>query len=159
MPAGFRALRCFASSTCCSGTVRELSQMLLRIWVPQVIHHWRSYWRHVRIKREESEVAMQANRRSMRAEPLDKRPLRKQVIKITYQNDTLIGTKIYGDQVVPSGEVIFQVRVSPESKRPDPIDVQHVTDPRLKKLERFTGSGVLVEDDVTYDTQLCVIDL
>ena len=60
-------------------TVGQLSQMLLRIWVPQVIHHWRSYWRHVRIKREESEVAMQANRRSMRAEPLDKRPLRKQV--------------------------------------------------------------------------------
>ena len=48
-------------------TVGQLSQMLLRIWVPQVIHHWRSYWRHVRIKREESEVAMQANRRSMRA--------------------------------------------------------------------------------------------
>ena len=60
-------------------TVGQLSQMLLRIWVPQVLHHWRSYWRHVRIKREESEVAMQANRRSMRAEPLDKRPLRKQV--------------------------------------------------------------------------------
>lgn len=72
-------------------------------------------------------------------------PLRKQVIKITYQNDTLIGTKIYGDQVVPSGEVIFQVRVSPDSKRPDPIDVQHVTDPRLKKLERFTGEGRVVD--------------
>ena len=72
-------------------------------------------------------------------------PLRKQVIKITYQNDTLIGTKVYGDQVVPSGEVIFQVRVSPESKRPDPIDVQHVTDPRLKRLERFTGEGRVVD--------------
>mmetsp|Transcript_37076 Transcript_37076/g.100019 ORF Transcript_37076/g.100019 Transcript_37076/m.100019 type:complete len:321 (-) Transcript_37076:197-1159(-) len=71
--------------------------------------------------------------------------LKKQVIRISYEDDMLVGTKIYSDNIVPSGEVIFKVKVSPEATQPQPIDVAHVTDPRLKKLERYTGKGRVVD--------------
>lgn len=71
--------------------------------------------------------------------------LKKQVIRVSYEGDTLIGTKIYSDNIVPSGEVIFRVKVSPEAVQPVPIDVEHVSDPRLKKLERFSGEGRVVD--------------
>ena len=47
--------------------VGQVSQMLLRVWVPMVRYRWRVYWRRVRIKHEERLIQHAAMHASARA--------------------------------------------------------------------------------------------
>lgn len=71
--------------------------------------------------------------------------LKKQVIRITYQNDTLVGTKAYNENIVPVDEVIFKVDLRGGGKQPEPIKVEDVSDRSLRQLERFKAQGRVVD--------------
>lgn len=72
--------------------------------------------------------------------------LKKQVIRISYQDDMLIGTKAYSDNIVPLDEVIFKVNLEGGVRQPDPIKVEDVADRSLRQLERFKAQGRVVDN-------------
>ena len=69
---------------------------------------------------------------------------KKQVIRITYQNDTLVGTKAYNENIVPVDEDL-KVDLRGGGKQPEPIKVEDVSDRSLRQLERFKAQGRVVD--------------
>jgi len=66
------------------------------------------------------------------------------LINVTYVGDTLIATKLTGDQNVPSGELTFSVDLSPKAAPGlDPIELSDTAEEQWgqKHLPRFAGEG------------------
>mmetsp|Transcript_19610 Transcript_19610/g.45660 ORF Transcript_19610/g.45660 Transcript_19610/m.45660 type:complete len:189 (+) Transcript_19610:286-852(+) len=70
------------------------------------------------------------------------------MINVTYAGDTLIATKVTGDQNVPRGEVSFTADLSPEAvirnnRKLEPIELSSGSAAKwgVDKVERFPGSG------------------
>ena len=98
------------------------------------------------------------------------------MINITYAGDTLVATKVTGDNNVPRGEVTFQVNLDPFPPKPvgargvstddEPLQPISLTDKAAKKwgttqLPRFRGLGQVAEPGFTntqwMDGQLIII--
>lgn len=68
-------------------------------------------------------------------------PLKKQLIQVTYQGDMLFASTVYTEDIAPVSEPLFHVDLAPGIERPEAITVEEVSDPRLRRLERFHAEG------------------
>ena len=79
-----------------------------------------------------------------------------EMINVTYSGDTLIATKLTGDNNVPKGEISFTVDLAPSSSTLDPIELNSKAAKQWGKsfLPRFEGKGQVAAEGFVNPTWL-----